>query len=225
MFQTRGVGLETKRILAIHILHPAVVMDKPASFSITRMGKEVFIMKKYFAMFKENTQSLKDVKVLVGVSLFCALNVILNMFSIQLTPMLKISFGSIAVAASCYFYGPYPNMIAAFILDTVNYLLRPVGPYQPWWMINAVVTAFLYALFFYKQEKISVLRCLLARLSVVLIVNLFLNPLWLSMLYGDSFWVLLSARIVKNILMFPIDVAVLYLTMKLCMRLKDQVRI
>ena len=48
-------------------------------------------MKKYFAIFKENTKALKDVRVLVGVSLFCALNVILNMFSIQLTPMLKIS--------------------------------------------------------------------------------------------------------------------------------------
>ena len=180
-------------------------------------------MKKYFAIFKENTKALKDVRVLVGVSLFCALNVILNMFSIQLTPMLKISFGSIAVAASCYFYGPYPNMIAAFILDTVNYILRPTGPYQPWFMINAVVIALLYALFFYKQEKIGVLRGALARLSVVLIVNLFLNPLWLSMMYGDSFWVLLGARVIKNIVMYPIDVFVLYLTMKLCLRLKDQI--
>ena len=180
-------------------------------------------MKKYFAIFKENTKALKDVRVLVGVSLFCALNVILNMFSIQLTPMLKISFGSIAVAASCYFYGPYPNMIGAFILDTVNYILRPTGPYQPWFMINAVVIALLYALFFYKQEKIGVVRCALARVSVVLIVNLFLNPLWLSMMYGDSFWVLLSARVIKNIVMYPIDVFVLYLTMKLCLRLKDQI--
>ena len=40
-------------------------------------------MNQYFVMFKENAKSLKDVRVLVGVSLFCALNVILNMFSIQ----------------------------------------------------------------------------------------------------------------------------------------------
>ena len=181
-------------------------------------------MNQYFVMFKENAKSLKDVRVLVGVSLFCALNVILNMFSIQLKTMLMISFGSIAVAASCYFYGPYPNMIAAFVLDTINYMLRPVGPYQPWFMISAVVIAVLYSLFFYKQEKIGIIRCALARLSVILIVNLVLNSLWLSMMYGNAFWVLVSERILKNVLMFPIEAFVLYLTMKLCLRIKDQVK-
>lgn len=183
------------------------------------------MLKNYFVMFKENVKDIKNVRVLVGVSLFCALNVILNMFSIQLTPMIKISFGSIAVAASCYFYGPYPNMIAAFVLDTVNYMLRPVGPYQPWFMISSVMIAVLYSLFFYKQEKIGFIRCAFARLSVILIVNLVLNSLWLSMMYGNAFWVLVSERVLKNVLMFPIEAFILYLTMKLSMRLKSRLRI
>ena len=103
-------------------------------------------------------------------------------------------------------------------------MLRPVGPYQPWFMISAVVIAVLYSLFFYKQEKIGIIRCALARLSVILIVNLVLNSLWLSMMYGNAFWVLVSERILKNVLMFPIEAFVLYLTMKLCLRIKDQVK-
>ena len=63
-------------------------------------------MNQYFVMLKENARSLKNVRVIVGVALFFALNVILNLFgSIQITNQLKIGFASIAIAA--YFMDPF----------------------------------------------------------------------------------------------------------------------
>lgn len=180
-------------------------------------------MNHYFVMLKENTSSLKNAKVLAGISLFIALTVVLNSFTIQLSPLLRISFGNLAVAASCYFFGPIPNMLAGPIIDFFGYILRPVGPYQPWFMINAILMAFIYASFFYKKDKVKITHCIFARFLVVVICNMCLNSLWLSMLYGDTFWSLFEARIVKNIALFPIDVFLLYTVMKISQRMKSKV--
>ena len=58
-----------------------------------------------------------------------------------------------------------------------------------------------------------VVRCVVARFVIVFLINLFLTPLWLYILYGNAFWAMVSARLLKNALMFPIDVALLYLVL------------
>ena len=99
-------------------------------------------MNQYFVMLKENARSLKNVRVIVGVALFFALNVILNLFgSIQITNQLKLGFASIATAASCLLYGPVPNLVLAPLLDLVNYMVKPVGAYYPIFMISTMASA------------------------------------------------------------------------------------
>lgn len=173
--------------------------------------------------FVKSSRSLKNVRVITGVALFCALQVVMASFNVYLTPSLRISFGFLACAASCYFYGPVPNLIAAVIVDFMGYMVNPVGGYQPWWMINAMFQAFVFAVFFYDPEgdrPVAIWKILAAELLVVLVNNLLLNPLWLSMLYGDSYWVLAGARLVKNAIMYPINCALLVLVLRLCQRLK-----
>ena len=170
-------------------------------------------------------KALTNVRVLVGVSLFCALNVVLNLYSIQLTSTIKISFASLTVAASCYFYGPCPNVVAAFVLDVVNYVMKPTGPYQPWFAVSAMVVALIYGLLFYKQEKVSFTRIVIARILYMVVVNLMLNSLWLSMMYGDSWFALVGARLFKNIAEFPFQVALLYACLRVCERIKPRLHI
>ena len=107
-------------------------------------------MKQYFVMLNENARSIKNVHVIVGVSLFFALNVIMNLFvSVYITPEVKVGFASIATAASCYFYGPIPNLIVAPLLDFVNFIVKPSGTYFPIFMISTFATAAIFSFFFY----------------------------------------------------------------------------
>lgn len=177
-------------------------------------------MTDFKVMLQDNVRSLKNTKVLVGVALFCALSCVLSLFNIYLTSELRITFSFLAIAASCYFYGPYPNIIAAFIIDLLGYLMHPDGVYFPGFAINAMIQALIFSLFFYKQNKVSIKRIVIARFLVVVINNLILNPIWLSILYGNSLWILISARLLKNVIMFPIDCFLLYLTLNLCSRIK-----
>ncbi len=181
-------------------------------------------MNEYFVMLKNNVRSLKNTHVIVGVALFCGLQIVLNTFNVYLGPTLRITFGFLATAASCYFYGPYPNILAAFFMDLIGYAMHPDGPYFPGYALNAMLMAFIFSSFFY-QQKIKLWKIIAARALIVIINYMILNSLWLSMMYGDSFIVLFSARIVKNLLMFPIDAAMLYAILKICERLKPYIKL
>lgn len=67
-----------------------------------------------------------------------------------------------------------------------------------------MLAAFIYGCFYYRQ-KLTLKRVLIAKLVVVLVVNIVLNTLWLDMLYGKGFLAILPARAVKNLIMWPID--------------------
>ena len=54
-------------------------------------------------------------------------------------------------------------------------------------MINSMFTGFFYGVMFYRQPRVTLRRCIVARLGVVLVVNLLLNPLWMSMTMGNTF--------------------------------------
>lgn len=183
-------------------------------------------MKQYFVMFKENARSLKNVRVLVGVSLFFALNVVLNLVaSFHITPEIKIGFASIATAASCYLYGPVPNLLVAPLLDFVNFFVKPVGSYFPIFMISTFMTALIFSIVFYGQEKINLPRVIIARVSYDIVVSLFLNSLFTSMLWKTPFWAIVTPKLVKNLIGLPIQVVVLYLTMKACTQIKKRMNI
>lgn len=170
--------------------------------------------KNTFLLFKESVQNSKNVKVIVGTALFIAMNVVLGYAKIVIIPKtLEISFSTLALAACAFTYGPFMSGLAGIICDNIKYFLNPSGPYMPLFGINEILTGVIYGLFFYKKE-ITLKRVIFARLCVVLICNMLLTPLWLHMLYGDAFIVYFTARIVKNIVMFPIDVFLLYTVLK-----------
>ena len=54
----------------------------------------------------------------------------------------------------------------------------------------------------------------LAGSSMLTALSVVLNPLWLSIMFGDAFIALVSMRLVKNIVMFPIEVGLLYFLLK-----------
>lgn len=170
--------------------------------------------KSTLSLIHRSAQGLKNLKNLVGTSMFVGINVILGFFKIVLIPrILEIQFSTLAHAACAFTYGPVMAGLSGILTDTIKYFMNPSGPYMPLFAINEFLTGFIYGLFFYKK-KITWTRVILARLIVVLLLNITLTPLWLHLLYGDAYIVYVQARILKNIVMFPIDVLLLYSVLK-----------
>lgn len=182
-------------------------------------------MYQYFVSMKENARTMKNVHTIVGVGLFVALNLVLNTFaSIQITNELKLGFASVATAASCYLYGPIPNMIVAPILDFLNYCIKPAGAYFPLFIISSIVTAMIFAFYLYGQEKVSLKRCILCRLTYDIVVSLFLNSWFTSLLWSTPILTIITPKIIKNLITLPIQVGVLYFAMKITSQLKTRIK-
>lgn len=151
---------------------------------------------------------------IIGIAFFIALGALLSMFKIILIPkILEIDFSSLALAGCSLVFGPMLSGIAGIIADNVKFFLNPTGAYMPLFALNEYLTGVIYGLFFYKKE-ITIPKVILARLVIVLLINICLTPLWLHLLYGKAYFVYVQARILKNIVMFPIDVFLLYSILK-----------
>ena len=75
-------------------------------------------------------------------------------------------------------------------------------------MLTAMLGGILHGLFLYpagRSRPRRLVRVVLDKTCINLFCNLGLNTLWLSMLYGDSFLVLLPARAIKNLMMLPFE--------------------
>lgn len=81
--------------------YPAVSENFFSLFSVRWERRDYTMQKHESADLK--SESLQHTRVLVGVALFMALDVLLGSLSINLTETLRISFTFLGVAASCYF--------------------------------------------------------------------------------------------------------------------------
>jgi len=97
-------------------------------------------------------------------------------------------------------------------MDVLKYALKPTGPFFFGFTFNVMLAGLIYGSIFYKKP-VSIKRIMAAELLVKVIVNCFLNTLWISMLYGKGFFVLLPARLLKNAVMLPIDSMILYVSL------------
>jgi ECF transporter S component (folate family) len=155
------------------------------------------------------TQKRTGVLILAGCGMLLALKVVLGMFTLNLSPILKIGFSFLPIAAAGMLFGPAAGGTVGALGDIVSYLINPAGPYFPGLTLNAFLSGTLYGLFLYKKP-VTLLRTALAKTSVTVLVSLFLNPLWLSVLYSKAFLAVVSARIATNLILLPIDILLLF---------------
>lgn len=170
-------------------------------------------VKQQFILIKDSMQEFKKVFSLCFAAIMTALNTIISTFRIVISNLLEINFASLAVGPCALYCGPMLSATVGAIADILKFIARPSGPFFPGFTINEFVLGFIYGMFFYKKE-VTLKRVFAARVSVVVIINLCLTPIWLHMLYGNAFMVLVSARLLKNIVLLPVDTFLLYFVMK-----------
>lgn len=161
-----------------------------------------------------SARELKSVRALTGAGLLAALNVIINQFTIFFNQFMRLSFSFLTVGVSGMLYGPFVTGAVGAITDILKFIFHSDGGfYFPGFTFNEFLVGFLYGIILYRKP-VTMKRVLAARLSVVCIVSLFLTPLWLSLMYGQAFWAVVAGRIVKIIVMLPIETVMLYFVLK-----------
>lgn len=167
-------------------------------------------MKKMKQMYLDSLRELSAVKTIVLCGLLAALAIVLGtVASIDVGPYIKIGFSGIPNRIVDCLFGPVAGGLFGGALDVLKYILKPSGPFFFGFTFNAMLAGVLYGSILYKKP-VTIKRILTAELINKVLVNCVLNTLWISMLYGKGFFVILPMRVLKNAIMLPIDSMILY---------------
>ena len=166
-------------------------------------------MKKFVTLFTDSFRELKAVRTITTMAMLAAVAVILGFFSIEYGQFIRIGFSSIPNGIIDYLFGPVVGGIFHGALDIIKYMMKPTGPFCPQLTLVVILAGILYGCFFYKK-KLTIWRVLAAKFVVMLVCNVILTTLCLNVLYGQAFMVLLPARALKNLIMWPIDSVIFF---------------
>ena len=156
---------------------------------------------------------------LVVVGLLLAMEIILTRFCSISTPILRMGFGFLPITVIAIMYGPIWAGVTYALGDLIGAWLFPIGPYFPGFTLTAFLSGLIFGVILYKKE-ITWKRALLASFLVVVFMDLILNTVWLSVLWGDAFIAILPTRIVKCIFAIPIETILITVVWnKVCKRI------
>lgn len=171
-------------------------------------------MSKIVASFKASYLELKHLICIILLGMFSALSIIVGRFlTIMPVPTIKISFTFLPNEFIYYMFGPTVGAIFGAVLDILNLIFTPTGPYFFGFTLSGILTGVLFGLILYKKP-VSLIRIFIATLIRILIIDLLLNTYWLTVMYGYNFVALLPMRALKNFIMLPIESILLYALIK-----------
>ncbi|WP_225048139.1 folate family ECF transporter S component [Lacticaseibacillus kribbianus] len=154
---------------------------------------------------------------LVYMAMFMAMQIVLGRLSFG-TSFLKFSPAFFATILMAYYLGPWLSGLTAAFTDQLSTIVFNPGANFPPFTLSAVLAAIIYGVFFY-NKKVTVWRVVTAVGLVIVVVNIFMNTLWIDML-GTPWQGIIGIRTVKNLAMWPIQAFLSYATLRAVERIK-----
>lgn len=156
----------------------------------------------------------KNKKIILTAILLATLIILSRFLSIK-TPILIISFAFIPTMLCAIWLGPKWTILLNVLGDLIGATVFPTGAFFIGYTISTAISGLIYGLLLYKKEDNSytdkqfLIKLIISVIVVSCISNIGLNTLWLSITTGKAFIVLLGARIIKEIVMIPIQIVVI----------------
>lgn len=177
------------------------------------------------AYWKQAAADAKNIRMLTLAALLIALRLILSNFYIPVAQGMNIYFGYLLNALGAAIYGPIMGIITGFVVDILGFILTP-SQYGFFfgYTITAMAGSFLYALFLYRT-RVSIVRIALAKAAVNVFVNILMGALWSSMLFSKGYLYYLARSVVKNVVMLPVEILLLYLFFQVMLPILSQMRL
>ena len=164
---------------------------------------------------------MSKLKKIVLSAMFLALLIVLSRFLSIKTPILVISFSFIPIMLSAMLLGPKYSAIIAALGDLIGALLFPFGSYFPGYTLSQAIIGFIYGIFLYENEdkKITdgkfIVRLIISSILALIGVGIFITGIWVHITAGKAYIAVLSARVVAQVVMIPIQVVVIFALRKM----------
>jgi len=149
-------------------------------------------------------------KKIVLMGLLIALDVIAASFLTIKMTYLRIGTSFIPVSFTGLIFGPLLGGIGAGIADVVQFLLFPSGAFIPGITLDSFLSGAVYGLLLHKKRP-ALWRTFTAAAINQLVISGVLTTFWLYLaIPGNTFSALFITRIIKCLIMTPIETVVIY---------------
>ncbi len=155
-----------------------------------------------------------NIKEMTIIAVLIAIHVVISTFYIQVFDNTRIMFTFIISALVGVIGGPLWSVIFAFCADTIAFMVHPFGAYFFGYTLTTIVTCLIYALGFYKK-RLSIARIAITKTLVNVICNIMMNSFWSYLLYSNGYLYYLGQQSIKNLILLPIEIAVLVVVFKM----------
>lgn len=158
---------------------------------------------------------MSRIKKIILSSMLLAILIILSRFLSIKTEILIISLSFVPIMMSAIWLGYKYSMLIALLGDLIGAILFPFGPYFPGFTLSATISGMIYGIFLYNkgiqlENKELVIRLIFSSVLVLFGVNIFITSIWIHILYGQAYAVVMASRIVTQIIMLPVQVITVY---------------
>ncbi len=178
--------------------------------------------------WKKATMELKSTRKLVLLSILMAVTIITGVLSNMIGLYFfdrKVLFAFLPTAVTSLIFGPAVGLISGALTDIIGFFIFPTGAFFPGYTLSSMLSGFIYGLFLYRT-RISVAKIFLAKLFVNIFVNAFLGAIWLSIMAGNkTFALYLSAGLIKNLVLLPLEVILIYKLLEYLIPISKQYKI
>ncbi|MBR4211630.1 MAG: folate family ECF transporter S component [Oscillibacter sp.] len=152
----------------------------------------------------------RDLRKVVFAALMIALCIVLGYLPAVTLPYGgRVTWGFLARALCGYVCGPVLGILFGFAEDILSFFLTGGGGYPFFfgYTLTTMLGVLIYSLFLYRAD-LTVRRVFLAKL-LTNVENVALGALWMSILSGKAYLATATASAVKNLVMLPVQTAVL----------------
>ena len=148
-----------------------------------------------------------NARTLTTLAMLTALEIVLSRFLSVNAWNIKIGFNFVPIVVAAILFGPIEAGIVAALGDFLGAILFPIGTYFPGFTLTAFLTGCVFGLFLHRKQDWPQI---LAAVGInQFILSLFLNTLWISILYGSPYGPLLATRVVQCLILAPVQVIVI----------------
>src|SRR5690554_2478486 len=119
---------------------------------------------------------------------------------------LRLSFGEIPIILAGVLFGPAGGALTGLASDLIGYIINSHGgAFFPGFTLSAALTGFLPGwILFRHRSSLGLWQVGATVLLTDLIAGVLLNTLWLTILYGQGFFVILPMRVLARLVTLPI---------------------
>ena len=159
-------------------------------------------------------------RALVLAAIFSAMNIILTRAGVIMLfgGLVRLSFGKIPLILSGLFLGPLAGAFAGLIGDVLGVIINSHGApmIHPGFTLSSVLTGAVPGIIVIlsRRKRSSLFNVITSNIIVLILVNLLLDTLWLSQMYGNPYTVVFQTRLIPHIIIAAINIVVTYPLLK-----------